>query len=251
LQNATRKDTLLKARVADNEMKPCEKPVRVLLADDHQILLEGLKEVLEREFSVVACATTGKELVSLALRHKPAVIVTDVGMPDIDGIEAVCQIRRAGVNSKVVFLTMLGDPGVALRAFQSVGDSVGYVMKSSAGTELVLAIHEVLAGRTYITPRITSEVLQACWRNQKTERPPEGLTSRQTEVLRLIAQGKTMKEVATALDISTRTAEAHKYQMMRDLGVNSVAQLVQFAIQQGLITLPSSSPPNRPHSSSR
>jgi DNA-binding NarL/FixJ family response regulator len=225
-------------------MKPAKKPIRVLLADDHQILLDGLKEVLETEFSVVACATSGKELVSLALKHKPAVIVTDVGMPELDGIEAVCQIRKAGLTSKVVFLTMLGDPAVAMRAFQSVGTSVGYVLKSCAGAELVSAIHEVLAGRTYITPRITSEVLQAAWDNQKPERSPEGLTSRQTEVLRLIAQGKTMKEVAAALDISTRTAEAHKYQIMHDLGVNSVAQLVQFAIQQGLITLPSSSAAN-------
>jgi DNA-binding NarL/FixJ family response regulator len=225
-------------------MKPTEKPIRVLLADDHQILLDGLKEVLEMEFSVVACATSGKELVSLALKHKPTVIVTDVGMPEIDGIEAVCQLRKAGLNSKVVFLTMLGDPAVAMRAFQSVGNSVGYVLKSCAGVELVSAIHEVLAGRTYITPRITSEVLQAAWQNQKPDRSPEGLTSRQTEVLRLIAQGKTMKEVAAALDISTRTAEAHKYQMMHDLGVNSVAQLVQFAIQQGLISLPSGAPPH-------
>jgi DNA-binding NarL/FixJ family response regulator len=230
-------------------MKPSEKPVRVVLADDHQILLDGLKELLEREFEVLACATSGKELVSLALRHKPTVIVTDVGMPEVDGIEAICQIRKAGITSKVVFLTMLGDPAVALRAFQSVGESVGYVLKSCAGTELVSAIHEVLAGRTYITPRITNEVLQACWQNQKPERAPEGLTSRQTEVLRLIAQGKTMKEVAAALDISTRTAEAHKYQMMHDLGVNSVAQLVQFAIQQGLITLPS--PPAPHHSRAR
>ncbi len=220
-------------------MKSSEKPTGVLLADDHQILLDGLKEVLEREFTVVACASSGKELVSLALKHKPAVIVTDVGMPELDGIEAVCQIRKAGMSSKVVFLTMLGDPAVALRAFQSVGDAVGYVLKSCAGTELVTAIREVLAGRTYITPRITNEVLQACLQNVKPEPAPEGLTARQTEVLRLIAQGKTMKEVAAVLDISTRTAEAHKYQMMHDLGVNSVAQLVQFAIQQGLIALPS------------
>jgi DNA-binding NarL/FixJ family response regulator len=162
-------------------------------------------------------------------------------MPDIDGIEAICQLRKAGVTSKVVFLTMLSDPALALRAFQKVGDSVGYVMKSCAGAELVSAIREVLAGRTYITPRITSEVLHASWQNPKVERATSGLTTRQVEVLRLVAQGKTMKEVAATLDISTRTAEAHKYQIMHDLGVNSVAQLVQFAIQQGLIKLPPSS----------
>ena len=217
-----------------------EKTTRVLLADDHQILLDGLREILEGHFSVVACATSGEELISLALRHKPAVIVTDVGMPDVDGIEAVSRIRKAGVTSKVVFLTMLNDPALALRALQTPGESVGYVMKSCAGTELVSAITEVLAGRTYITPRITNEVLQASWRNTKMDRATAGLTTRQAEVLRLVAQGKTMKEVAAALEISTRTAEAHKYQMMHDLGVNSIAQLVQFAIQQGLITLPQS-----------
>jgi DNA-binding NarL/FixJ family response regulator len=218
--------------------KSVDKSARVILADDHQILIEGLKELLEGEFSVVACATSGKELISLALRHKPAVIVTDVGMPDMDGIDALCEIRKAGVASKVVFLTMLTDQAVAVRAFQTLCEAVGYVMKSCAGTELVSAIHQVLAGRTYITPRIASEVLQASWRNAKVERTPAGLTARQEEVLRLVAQGKTMKEVAAVLQISTRTAEAHKYQMMHDLGVNSVAQLVQFAIQQGLITLP-------------
>lgn len=224
--------------VAVLKVRPSEKPIGVLLADDHQILLDGLKEVLEKEFAVVACASSGKELVSLALKHKPTVIVTDVGMPEVDGIEAVCQIRKAGITSKVVFLTMLDDPAVALRAYQSVGAAVGYVLKSCAGTELISAIRELLAGRTYITPRITNEVLQACLQNLKPDHASEGLTSRQTEVLRLIAHGKTMKEVAAALDISTRTAEAHKYQIMHDLGVNSVAQLVQFAIQQGLIALP-------------
>jgi len=171
------------------------------------------------------------------------VIVTDIGMPDMDGIEAVRQLREQGVDSKVVFLTMLGDTSLAMRALQGVGESVGYVVKSSAGEELVSAINEVLAGRTYMTPRITGEVLQACWRNSKVDRLVPGLTPRQVEVLRLVAQGKTMKEVASELNISTRTAEAHKYQIMQELGVKTIAQLVQFAIQQGLIKLPSSSPP--------
>ncbi len=224
-------------------MKSAEKTIRVLLADDHQILLDGLREFLERHFTVVACAPSGKELMSLAMRHKPAVIVTDVSMPDMDGIEAMCQIRKAGLRSKVVFLTMLADPAVAVRAIQKIGDSVGFVIKSCAGSELVSAIHEVLAGRTYLTPRITNDVLQACWREQEVQATTEGLTRRQEEVLRLVAQGKTMKEVAGVLDISTRTAEAHKYQIMHDLGVNSVAQLVQFAIQRGLVVLPNSQVP--------
>ena len=222
-------------------MKSADPKTRVLLADDHQILLDGLKEVLERRFHVVACATSGSQLVSLALRHKPQVIVTDIGMPDMDGIEAVRKVRAAGLKPKVVFLTMLGDPMIAVRAFQAVEGPVGYVMKNSAGDELICAIDEVLAARTYITPRITHEVLQVCLKNAKRDAGPPGLTLRQTEVLRLVAQGKTMKEVAAALNISTRTAEAHKYQMMQQLGVRSIAQLVQFAIQEELVPLAASS----------
>jgi len=219
------------------------KTIRVLLADDHPILVEGLKQVLHGKFEVIGSATSGSELIAMAARHKPDVIVTDIGMPDMDGIEAVRQLREQGVDSKVVFLTMLGDTSLAMRALQGVGESVGYVVKSSAGEELVSAINEVLAGRTYMTPRITGEVLQACWRNSKVDRLVPGLTPRQVEVLRLVAQGKTMKEVASELNISTRTAEAHKYQIMQELGVKTIAQLVQFAIQQGLIKLPSSSSP--------
>ena len=224
-------------------MRSAEKSVRILLADDHQILLEGLTQVLEDTFEVVACATSGRELVSLALRHKPDVVVTDIGMPDLDGIEAIRQIRHAGLVIKVIFLTMLSDAAIALRAFQTVDESVGYVIKNSAGNELVLAIQEVLAGRTYITPRITNDVLHACLRNVNVQRPASGLTPRQAEVLRLIAQGKTMKQVASALNISTRTAEAHKYQTMQVLGVKTVAELVQYAIQQGLVMLPPSNLP--------
>jgi DNA-binding NarL/FixJ family response regulator len=223
-------------------MKSAGNAIRVLLADDHQILLEGLEEILERRFHVVACATSGSELISLALKHKPHVIVTDIGMPDMDGIEAIRRVRSAGMKARVVFLTMLGDPTIALRALQVVEGSAGYVMKNSAGDELILAIQEVLAGRTYITPRITKEILQVCLRKAKLESHAPGLTLRQTEVLRLVAQGRTMKEVAAALNISTRTAEAHKYQMMQHLGVRTVAQLVQFAIQQDLVSLPASKP---------
>jgi len=221
-------------------MKPSTKAARVLLADDHPILVEGLKQVLRGNFEVIDCASSGAELISLAARHKPEVIVADIGMPDMDGIEAIRLIRAQGIKSKVVFLTMQGDTTIAVRALRSMGDSVGYVIKSSAGEELVIAINEVLAGRTYMTPRITNEVLRACWHNQKADRLVPGLTPRQIEVLTLIAQGKTMKEVAAALDVSTRTAEAHKYQIMQQLGVKTIAQLVQFAIQHGVIKLPAS-----------
>ena len=227
-------------------MKTTGKEIRVLLADDHQILLDGLQQLLEKAFDVVACAGDGNELVALTQRHKPDVIITDINMPRLSGIEAVKRIRAGGLNTAVIFLTVLDDAKLVLRAFQVAGDVAGYVLKSSAGSELVNAVQEVLAGRSYITPRITSGVLHECM--QRVEQLPEGLTSRQTEVLRLIAEGKTMKEVASVLDISTRTAEAHKYQMMHELGIRTCAQLVQFAVREGVITLPGSAgePPERP-----
>jgi DNA-binding NarL/FixJ family response regulator len=219
-------------------MKTTGKGIRVLLADDHQILLDGLQQLLEKAFEVVACAADGNELVVFTQRHKPDVIITDINMPGLSGIEAVKRIRAGGLGTAVIFLTVLDDAKLVLRAFQVAGDVAGYVLKSSAGSELVNAIQEVLAGRSYVTPRITSGVLHECL--QRVEQLPEGLTSRQTEVLRLIAEGKTMKEVASVLDISTRTAEAHKYQMMHELGIRTCAQLVQFAVSQGLVALPGS-----------
>jgi DNA-binding NarL/FixJ family response regulator len=222
-------------------MKTNYKEIRVLLADDHQILLEGLRELLDNTFKVVGCASSGRELVALALSLKPDVVVTDINMPDLNGVEAVQKIRNAGLTSKAVFLTMLDDAKIAMKAFQAGGIVAGYVLKNSAGTELVTAIQEVLSGRSYITPRISRDLLRE-WCD-KMEPLPEGITARQTEVLRLIAQGKTMKEVASLLDISTRTAEAHKYQMMEHLGFKTTAQLIHFAIQQGLVITPAASSP--------
>jgi DNA-binding NarL/FixJ family response regulator len=206
-----------------------------MLADDHQILLEGLRELLDKTFRVVGCATSGRELVALALQHKPEIVVTDINMPDLNGVEAVQQIRDAGLTTRAVFLTMLDDASTAMKAFQAGGFVAGYVLKNSAGSELVTAIEEVFAGRSYITPRITRDLLRQWCENANPA--PEGLTPRQTEVLRLIAQGKTMKEVASLLDISTRTAEAHKYQMMESLGFKTMAQLIRFAVQQGLTSV--------------
>jgi DNA-binding NarL/FixJ family response regulator len=223
-------------------MKTTGKAIRVILADDHEILLEGLQGVLNNHFRVVACAGSGRSLVALALQHKPEIVVTDINMPDLNGVEAVEQIRAAGLPTRAVFLTMLDDAVTAMKAFQAGGFVAGYVLKNSAGVELVTAINEVFAGRSYITPRISRDLLRE-WCNP-AERLPDGLTARQTEVLRLIVQGKTMKEVAALLDISTRTAETHKYQMMEHLGFKTMAQLIRFAIQQGLTpSLPTSAPP--------
>jgi DNA-binding NarL/FixJ family response regulator len=220
-------------------MKTSQQPIRIVLADDHEILLEGLRELLNKTFQVVGCASTGRQLVALALQHKPEIVVTDINMPDLDGIQAVQQIRDAKLATRAVFLTMLHDAAIAMKAFQAGGLIAGYVLKNSAGAELVTAIQDVLAGRSYITPRIARDVLrESC---EVSNRLPGGITPRQVEVLRLIAQGKTMKEIASLLTISMRTAEAHKYQMMHELGIRTCAQLVQFAVREGLVTLPGNS----------
>ena len=168
----------------------------MLLADDHEILLEGLRELLNRHFFVLACASGGRQLVSLAAQLKPEIIVTDINMPDLNGVDAVKQIRDAGLAARAVFLTMLHETAIAMKAFRAGGFVAGYVLKNSAGTELVAAIREVQAGRSYMTPRITRDVLRECFAT--AEPVPGGITPRQTEVLRLITQGKTMKEVASA-----------------------------------------------------
>ena len=216
-------------------MKTPNQPIRIVLADDHEILLEGLRELLNKTFTVVGCAANGRQLVALTLQHKPEIVVTDINMPEMDGVQAVQQIRDAKLTTRAVFLTMLHDAAIAMKAFQAGGFVAGYVLKNSAGAELVTAINEVVAGRSYITPRITRDVLRE-W-CEITTPLPGGITPRQVEVLRLIAQGKTMKEVASLLSISTRTAEAHKYQMMEHLGFRTSAQLIRFAIQNDLLSV--------------
>jgi DNA-binding NarL/FixJ family response regulator len=213
-------------------MKTTTKLTRVVLADDHQILLEGLREILQGTFDIVGTAVNGRELVALTLDKKPEVVITDIVMPDMTGIDAIQQVHRAGFRTAVVFLTMLKDAKLAMQAFETGGPNAGYVLKNSAGSELVTAIQEVLAGRSYITPRIANDLLNQC--AQHMTKLPDGLTARQSEVLQLIAHGKTMKEIAAVLEISTRTAEAHKYQMMEHLGFKTTAQLIRFALQQGL-----------------
>lgn len=219
--------------------KPC-----ILIADDHQIFLEGLKQLLVDQFNLVGSATNGRELLNLGRKLKPDVIITDIDMPEMTGLEAVSTLKQEGLSPKVIFLTMLGDTKTVVDAFR-VGGS-GYIMKYSAVTELVSAMHEVLAGRVYITPRIAKDMLDICL-HPKSRGPDLPITSRQAEVLRLIARGKTMKEVAAILAISKRTAETHKYQMMEHLGVKTVAELIQFGMSAHIVATPAfpATPANR------
>jgi len=209
---------------------------RVLIADDHRILAEGVRGLLEPEFDVVGIVDNGRELVEAAKKLQPDVIVADISMPSLNGIEAARQLRDSGVTSKVVFLTQHRDVAYARRAIEA--GAAGFVLKHSVANELVTAIHEALRGQTYITPMIAGELLES-YRNHDSG---EGdaihrLTPRQREVLQLIAEGKSAKQVATLLKISVRTAEAHKANILKALELESTAELVQYAIRNGIIAV--------------
>ncbi len=209
---------------------------RVLLADDHKIVLEGLKGLLEDEFSVVGTVENGAELLTKAKELSPDVIVADITMPLLNGIEAVQQLREKGLQTKVIFLTMHNEPSYAKKAFDA--GASGYLLKHSAPEELVTAIREALQGRTYITPLIAKDLMQSYKSDTGGEKDRDmELTSRQKEILRLLAEGKSAKQIAKGLHISRRTVEFHKYHVMEILGINNTAGLIQYAIKQGIVTI--------------
>ncbi|MHC4752718.1 MAG: response regulator [Planctomycetota bacterium] len=210
--------------------------VRILLADDHKIVAEGLRALLEPEFELVGIVEDGHALLDKAKQFNPDVIVADITMPSLNGIDAVEQLNKTGSKAKVVFLTMHHDAMYANRAFEA--GASGYVLKHSAPDELLTAIREVLKGRTYVTPIIAEELMQT-YKNgsHKKKKPVRKLTSRQREVLQLLVEGKSAKEVAKSLHISSRTVEFHKYRIMEELGLKTSAELVQFAIKHGIISI--------------
>lgn len=209
---------------------------RVLLADDHKIVAEGLRGLLEPEFELVGIVENGRELIAKAEELHPDVIVADITMPSLNGIEAVAQLKKAGSNAKFVFLTMHQDVMYAKRAFE-VGAS-GFVLKHSAHDELLTAIREALKDRTYVTPMIAGELMKSYKNGPGLQKNALGkLTPRQREVLQLLAEGKSAKEIAKTLHISTRTVEFHKYRMMEELCIETTAELVQFAIKHGIISI--------------
>ena len=203
---------------------------RILAADDHRIMGEGLRALLEPEFELVGVVEDGRELIDAHDRLHPEVVVADVTMPRLNGIQAVRKLKQDGSRAKFVFLTMHPDVSYATETLEA--GASGYVLKHSAPDELVTAVREALAGRTYITPRIAGEVLEAL--RQGPDRKKKRLTARQSEVLQLIVEGKSAKEIAAALDLSPRTVESHKYAIMDQLGVKTTAELVRHAVQEGL-----------------
>jgi DNA-binding NarL/FixJ family response regulator len=211
---------------------------RVLLAEDHTIVAEGLNSLLKDEVELIGTVGDGHALVEAAGRLKPDVIVADISMPLLNGLDAARQLKRKRLSAKIIFLTMHPEVPLAKEAFRA--GASGYLLKHSAGKELILAIRQVLEGRSYVTPLITEDAstfLMDAARHPK--RLTGALTPRQREVLQLVAEGQSMKQVASVLDISSRTAEAHKYQIMEKLGVQTTAELVQYAVKIGLVSVSS------------
>jgi len=203
----------------------------VLIADDHAIVRDGLVSLLKETFDVVGAVGDGRALVEAAGRLRPDVIVTDVSMPGLSGLEVLAALRAGRVASKVVVLTMHHDAALAAQALRE--GAAGFLLKQSAGEELIAAIEQVLRGYVYLTPPLVKQVMEQI---ADPAGAPVQLTPRQREVLRLIVEGRRMKEIAAALQLSTRTVESHKYEMMDVLGVHSTAELVRYALQHRLVS---------------
>jgi DNA-binding NarL/FixJ family response regulator len=204
---------------------------KVLLADDHRVVMDGLASLLRERCELVALADDGNQLVDAARRTQPDVIVADMSMPGLSGLDALRRLKSEGVAAKVLFLTMHRDAALAAEALRA--GASGYLLKQSASEEVMSAIREALAGRVFVSPEIASDVFAAL---AGTPPPSARLTARQHDVLRLVVEGKTMKEVAAALKLSRRTVETHKYEMMQTLGVQTSGELIQYAFRHGLAT---------------
>jgi DNA-binding NarL/FixJ family response regulator len=206
---------------------------RVLLAEDHVILRQSLRLLLEREgLKVSGEASDGREAVRLAQELCPDVAVLDIGMPLLNGLDAAREVGKVSPGTKTILLTMHTEDNYVLEALRA--GIKGYVVKSQAAADLIQAISEVSRGRVYLSPSISQVVVQAYL--TQSELPPDPLTAREREVLQLIAEGKTTKEIASLLGISVKTAESHRTRLMEKLGIHETASLVRYAMRRGLIT---------------
>jgi len=207
---------------------------RVLLVDDHRIVAEGLKRLLEADFELAGVVEDGRAMIEAARALRPDVIVADISMPHLNGLDALARLKQEDPGVKVVFLTMHAEVAYARRALEA--GAAGFVLKHSAPAELVLAIRSALEGRTYVAPALAGEVFRAA----RDGAPPDAaasLTPRQREILALLAEGLAAKEIAGMLGISVRTVEFHKYRMMEILGLANSAELVHFAIKHGIVQI--------------
>jgi DNA-binding NarL/FixJ family response regulator len=209
------------------------KSVRILLADDHTLLVEAIKGLLEPEFEVAGVFPDGRALIDAVCDLNPDLVVMDISMPMLNGLDAGRRLKQMRPAVKIIYLTMNDDPDLAAEAFR-LGAS-GYVLKTCASSELVLAIREALRGRCYVTPLVTKGMVGSFIQNAMRKKHPHSLTLRQREVLQLLAEGRSMKEVASMLEITPRTVAFHKYTMMEQLQIKTSAELVHYAARNSIV----------------
>jgi DNA-binding NarL/FixJ family response regulator len=206
---------------------------RVILADDHTILVEAFRKLLEPACEVVATVADGHALLEVARRFKPDVIVLDIAMPLLNGLDAGRQVKELVPGVKLIFLTMNEDPDLAVEAIR-MGAS-GYLLKKSAASELFKAIQTALRGKSYVTPQIARGMETSFIRDPEGNKHSQTLTPRQRQVVQLLAEGKSMKEAADVLKVATRTIAFHKYRIMEDLKLKTTADLIQFAMKNHIV----------------
>lgn len=207
---------------------------RVLLADDHRLVAEGLKNILAAEFDLVGIVEDGRALLGAVATLRPDVIVSDIAMPLLNGIEALEELKKMDPGVRLVFLTMHRDVAYARRAMEA--GARGYVLKHSAPEELIMAVRAALEDRTYVSPLLAGELLDSMRRDPRQGSDMSAiLTLRQREILRFLAEGLTAKQIAQKLGISQRTVEFHKYRMMESIGASSGSDLIHFAIRHGIV----------------
>jgi len=207
---------------------------RVLLADDHNLLLDGIKLMLEPEFDLVGCVSDGRALLDAAQDLKPDLILLDISMPVLNGIDAAVQLRKLLPTAKLIFVTMHGDADFVIEAFRA--GAMGYVIKRAAASELLTAIREVLNGNHYVSPLITRGAIDYFLAASTLKsKLADTLTVRQREILQLVAEGRSRKEIASILNLSVKTVEFHKASLMRQLHLRKTAELTLYAIDHGVI----------------
>lgn len=208
--------------------------MRIILADDHTMFRRSLAQLLEREgFEIIAEASDGMETVNLASKLDPDAVVLDMNMPHLNGVEVAREITRQGLRAKTVILTMFEDD-VSVREALRAG-ATGYVLKTQAPTDLVQALRELAEGNRYLSPGITNSVVDACLRRNDDEEAADALTSRERQILQLVAEGNATKEIARLLNLTIKTVESHRSRLMRKLDTGNIAGLVRHAVRQGII----------------
>ncbi len=206
---------------------------RILIADDHTLVAECFKALIEPEFEVVGFVSDGRALLQKAVELRPDIIISDIAMPGLNGLDACEQLKQKLRNVKLLFVSFHQEPHICAEAFRRGASA--YLAKCSAAEELVRAIRAVVRGGTYVTPLIVKDTVDFLLRTQNTTSPEKKITERQREILQLLAEGKSMKEVASALDVKTGTVAFHKYKTMDTLGLHTNADLLRYAIKNHII----------------